>query len=456
MPTVTIPNDWRPQPHQGNLWAYLRDGGKRAVAVWHRRAGKDSTALNWSAAAAHIRTGTYWHMLPEQAQARKVVWDGIDRYGRRMIDQAFPPEIRESTIKHEMKIELKCGSLWQCVGSDNYDSLIGSNPIGVVFSEYSVANPAAWDYIRPILAENGGWALFIYTARGRNHGARLYEMAKTNPSWFAERLTVDDTDVIGPEAVEEERAAGMSEDMIQQEFYCSFEAAIQGAYYGDLMNRAEADGRICDVPYDPRLPVQTWWDIGKRDATAIWFVQIAGTSFNVIDFYQNHGEGAEHYAKVLLDKPYTYAEPERRTGHLLPHDAKVSDWSIGGNKSRKEVLEGLGLKCRVVPRWSIEDGIQACRVLIPRCRFDQTRCAQGIEALRQYRQNWDEKNHIFSREPLHDWTSHSADAFRMGAVGVRDRIITPKAPVFEDDLNINDSLAKHLKERAAGRENAWL
>lgn len=223
---ITIPNEWNPRFYQRKIWRYFDEGGKRAVAVWHRRCGKDSLALNLTAKELFTkRVGTYWHMLPLNTQARKVIWDGVDRQGRRMIDQAFPKELRKSVNDQEMKIVFKNGSVWQCVGSDNYDALVGANPIGVIFSEYSVTPKAAdaWDYIRPILAENGGWALFIYTPRGHNHGYTLYNQAK-QAGWFTEILTVEDTKAIPIEAVDAERQAGMSEAMIEQEFYCSFEA----------------------------------------------------------------------------------------------------------------------------------------------------------------------------------------------------------------------------------------
>jgi hypothetical protein len=406
------------------LWDHLEGGGKRAVAVWHRRAGKDSVALNWTAAAAHQRKGTYWHMLPTQAQARKTVWDGIDRAGRRMIDQAFPPSIRINHRKDEMKIELKCGSVWQLVGSDNYNALIGANPVGVVFSEYSVADPAAWDYIRPILAENGGWAVFIYTARGRNHGAMLYEMAKGNPSWFAQLLTVDDTRVIGPDVIDEERAAGMSEDMIQQEFYCSFSAALVGAYYGRQMSDAEKEGRIGNVPYEPNLRVETWWDLGVGDSTAIWFVQRYQREIRVIDYYEMSGEGLSHYAKVLQAKPYVYSR------HIAPHDIEVREFGTG--KTRRETAAGLGIRFILAPNIGIEDGIDAVRAMLPRCMFDMKKCDRLIEALRQYRKAWDDKNRRFQDHPHHDWASHAADAGRYGAV-TRDPATEarPRVPVFE-------------------------
>ena len=211
---IELPNLWNPREYQMPLWNKMENGCKRAIAIWHRRAGKDSLSLNWTATAAHQRKGTYWHMLPEARQARKVVWDGIDRAGRRMIDQAFPPALRAKTNDQEMKIELKCGSIWQCVGSDNYDSLVGANPIGVIFSEFSVANPKAWTFLRPILAENGGWALFIYTPRGRNHGWELWSNAKQAKDWYCSMLTVEDTwgkgGLMSPEMVEAEIASGMT------------------------------------------------------------------------------------------------------------------------------------------------------------------------------------------------------------------------------------------------------
>lgn len=220
---ILIPNGWNPRDYQRPLWKALNSGVKRAVAIWHRRAGKDSLSLNWTVKAMLQRVGVYWHMLPLNTQARKVVWDAIDKQGRRVIDQVFPLPLRKSVSSAEMKIELWNGSIWQCVGSDNYNALVGSNPVGVVFSEYSLADPEAWDYLRPILAENGGWALFIYTPRGKNHGYRLYNTA-LSAGWFVQKLTVADTKAIPLAAVEDERRAGMSESKIQQEFYCSFEA----------------------------------------------------------------------------------------------------------------------------------------------------------------------------------------------------------------------------------------
>lgn len=225
MTEITLPNNWTPRSYQIPVMAYLDGGGKRAMSLWHRRAGKDSAGLNYAAKEMFRRPGVYWHLLPTQTQARKVVWNNVDKQGRKMVDQAFPEALRAKKREDEMLVEFKNGSMWQLAGADNYDSLVGANPVGVIFSEWALTNPQAWDFIRPILLENGGWAWFNTTPRGRNHAHQMAIMAQKNEDWFFERLTVDDTGVLTPEDIDDERASGMSEEKIQQEYYCSFEAA---------------------------------------------------------------------------------------------------------------------------------------------------------------------------------------------------------------------------------------
>ncbi|MGF7213082.1 hypothetical protein GGE65_007718 [Skermanella aerolata] len=405
---IRIPYEWEPRPHQLALWQYLENGGKRACVVWHRRGGKDSTAGNWLARASMTRVGVYWHMLPEASQGRKAVWEGVDRAGRRIIDQFFPPALRASTSDRDMRIRLKNGSVYQVVGSDNFDSLVGTNPVGIVFSEYSLANPAAWDYLRPILAENGGFAVFVFTPRGKNHGYELYEMAKSNPDWFCQRLTVEDTCIIPPEVISAERAAGMSDDKIRQEFYCSFDAAIVGAYYGSLMTDAEDTGRITQVPYDPAIPVETWWDLGVRDSTTIWFAQRTGNQIRLIDYYENSGQGLSHYIKHLQDLPYVYSR------HVAPHDVKVME--LGSGVTRWDTARQLGVRFEIAPKSSLSDGIQAVRQILPRCWFDAEKTKKGVAALKMYRREYDDRLKTYHDRPVHDWASHASDAFRYGAV----------------------------------------
>jgi len=405
--------------------------GKRGVAVWHRRAGKDLMAINIISTKIPQRVGTYWHMLPTYKQGRAIVWNGHTRDGRAFLDH-FHPALIASKNSTEMRITFTNGSHYQVVGTDNIDSLVGTNPVGVVFSEYSLQDPGAWDYIRPILAENGGWALFIYTARGRNHGFTMYEMAKKNPKWFCERLVAgsgpectkrpDGSPVISDEVIDEERKSGMPEEMIQQEFKCSFEAPFIGSYYGTQMMIAEKDGRIMDnLPHEDRLLVDTYWDLGVNDTTTIWFIQHYGGEERVIDYYEMSGEGLPHYAKLLKGQVSGY---ERMAAYTYgkcyaPHDIKVRE--LGSGKSREETARSLGIKFTMVKRHEVEDGIEAVRSTLGVCYFSQKNCQRGIDALRAYRKAWDDKNKIFQSHPLHDWASNGADAFRMFAMGRRDK-----------------------------------
>jgi phage terminase large subunit len=401
-------NNWRPRPYQLKLYRYLENGGKRAVAIWHRRAGKDEVCLHWSAVAAHTRVGVYWHMLPEANQARKAVWDAVNPHtGLRRINEAFPRELRESTRETDMAIRFKCGSLWQLVGSDNYNSLVGSPPIGVVFSEFALADPSAWGYLRPILAENGGWALFITTPRGRNHASTFFEAANQDDTWFAEQLPATETDVFTYEQLEVEHRELLreygpddGEARYRQEYLVSFDAGVMGSYYGSQMEAAEKEKRIGRVLHDPVLPVHTAWDLGIGDATAIWLIQLAGQEIRFIDYIENSGVGLDWYTRELDRRPYKWGE------HVLPHDAEARE--LGTGRSRLEVLRSLGFhRVTVIASQKIEDGINAARMLLPRCWFDAEKCARGISALQNYRRSWNESLRTYSDRPLHDWSSHA-------------------------------------------------
>lgn len=420
---IQLPNNWKPRDYQMPAWQALETGKKRLCLVWHRRSGKDDLALHWTCAAAMQRPGTYWHMLPEASQSRKAIWDAVDGHtGQRRIDWAFPKELRRRTREHEMQLELINGATWQVLGSDNFDSLVGSPPVGIVFSEYALADPNAWAMLRPILRENGGWAIFISTPRGRNHMFRLYELARSDENWFGQRLTVVDTGVISKESIDierrevaKERGEEDADAFIGQEYFCNFDAPIAGAYYARLLSKAEADGRIGIVPYDPRYQVITAWDLGVGDSTAIWFIQQNGNDVNVIDYYEASGVGADHYAKLIREKDYVYE------GHILPFDADDREWGNNAS-SRVDVLKSLGVRpLRVLKRASVDDGINAGRMLLARAKFDKVRCERGLDALRNYQKRWDDTLKIFSTAPLHDWSSHGADAWRYLAQGLKQQ-----------------------------------
>lgn len=423
---IAIPNNWIPRDDQMAAWEYLEDGGLRAVEVAHRRWGKDDIALHMTATKAHERIGNYWHMLPKYAQARKAIWDAVNpRTGKKRIDEAFPPEIRRKTRSHEMLIELKCGSIWQLVGSDNYDTLVGSPPVGIVFSEYALADPMAWAYLVPILEENKGWALFISTSRGNNHLKQLFDYAKVTPGWFAQKLTADDSPVFTADQlkrIKQDYIAQYGEEMgaalFEQEYYCSFEGAMLGSYYGKQISQARRENRITVVPYQPGVEVDTFWDLGVDDSMSIWFMQPAGKAYHFIDYYESSGYGLEHYAKVLKGKDYVYGN------HYMPHDAEVREMTNSEVAlTRKEVAENLGIRpVEVVSRVRsmdivIQVHVPAVRNILASCWFDEKKCQRGISALEGYRSEYDEEKRILSNRPFRDWTTHGADAFRTFAVG---------------------------------------
>jgi hypothetical protein len=421
---ITVPYNWSPRPYQVPAWEALESGIKRSVLVWHRRAGKDLFALNWMAKQAFIRPGLYWHVFPTYRQGQNAVWLGGTRDGRKFLDhfplhdKGVPNQLIPRKREDQMTIWFQNGATYQVVGADQPDRLVGANPIGVIFSEWSLMNPSVWDLVRPILAENGGWASFIYTPRGRNHGYRMLEMARTNPNWFAQVLTVDDTSSVPMEAIEEDRASGMPEEMIQQEYWCSFDAPLVGSYYGDYLSVARKEGRIGEVPWIPELPVVTAWDLGFADATSVWFCQPTRSgSMRIIDYYQAMGKGAEHYAKIVQQKPYIYAD------HIFPHDVKQTEW--GGGKTKLDQVRSMGLKlARAAPRVSINDGINAVRAMFPSLYIDQEKCEIGLQGLAEYvkkptGETDPEGRPIYMDSPVHNWASHPADGLRTLATGVR-------------------------------------
>lgn len=362
------------------------------------------------------RVGVYWHLLPTFKMGRRIIWNGMDKAGKRFIS-AFPPEAVERKLEDEMTLHLKNGSIYQVLGTDkDLDSLVGANPVGVIFSEYSLQNPMAQELIQPILLENGGWQYFPYTPRGKNHGYTLFENGKTNPDWYVQKLGINDTGVMTDADAEEMRRQGKEEWFIQQELYCSFEASNQGAYYGQQMAAAQVEGRITQVPYDASLPVVTSWDLGYDDSTTIWFFQIPRGSgqIRVIDYAEHCGEGFPFYVQLLKEKGYHYL------WHYIPHDINVHE--LGSGKTRLRTLNDMGVRdIRTVERTKdLQEDINAVRMMLSRCWFDSAKCDKGVEALKQYSKKWDEINQVYSSTPVHNQYSHGADGFRTFACGYRD------------------------------------
>jgi len=396
---------FQPRPYQIPIIKALNSGTKRAVWVVHRRGGKDVTMFNWAILQLMLNPGwTAFHILPTYSQAKKVIWDSSTNDGKRILDY-IPKEVVESKNGQQMQIRLTNGSLYQLIGSDNIDSLVGSNPKIIIFSEYAIQSPAAWDYLRPILDVNKGYAIFISTPRGKNHFYDLKNMAQSSPSWFCEVLPINETGVLSEEEIQTMRNEGVSEEHIQQEFYCSFNRGVEGSYYGRLIEKARDEGRICNVPYDTRSPVHTAFDIGYGDSTSITFWQEVGGELRIIDFYENQGEGIAHYAKILQNKPYVYGT------HYMPHDA--GSGSIQTGRTLQDVAYDVGLKTTVLEREiDISIGIDAVRSMLSIAYIDQTKCLHLIKCLENYHKKFNEKTQSYSETPLHDWTSHCADSCR--------------------------------------------
>lgn len=437
MPEIILPaHNWRPRDYQMPAWRALESGVKRLSLPWHRRSGKDDVALHWASTSVWRRVGVYWHMLPQANQARKAIWDAVNpKTGRRRIDEAFPHELRSTTRDNEMFIRFKNGSTWQVVGSDNYNALVGSPPIGIVSSEHALADPGAWSFLRPIFAENDGWAIFISTPRGRNHFAKQYEYALRNPEWFAQLLTVEDTKAIPKEVIDRERRELMAERgkkeadaIVAQEYYCDFDAAIPGAYYGDLMARALQEGRIGDYPWLPSLPVGAACDIGYGDQTVIWFYQqLQNGRIRIIDVLAGSGVGIDWYAQRVIKRPYVLADT------IWPHDGDHGNIRDVSGSSLQKQAEGFGWRpIRCLDRDpTVDHGIQAARQIMGHIEWNEApipldgetqddareRMQRALDAIRQYRRDWDERRQCFKDAPVHDWTSDYADALRYLARG---------------------------------------
>ncbi|MCK9461427.1 MAG: hypothetical protein M0R80_17490 [Proteobacteria bacterium] len=411
---IKLPHLFRPRGYQLPFWN-AADTYKRLFVIWPRRHGKDKTFYNKLVQKAVERTGNYFYIFPEYAQGKKALWDNIDNDGFRTIDHA-PKSLVVRKNSTDMLIELINGSTIQIVGASNIDRVVGSNPAGVVFSEYPLIDPMVWGYLWPILAENKGFAWFNGTPRGNNHAKKLLDNGKNSPDWFTEHLNALDCDVFSKEELDKIREEYFElygdYHLFDQEFMTSFDAPVMGAYYATHMKRVEDDGRICSVPYDSAVPVTTAWDLGVDDSMTIWFYQIVGKEIHIIDYYENNGEGIPFYANIVNNKGYSYNR------HYWPHDGAARE--LGTGKTRQETALTHGLKVEIIPAQSVEDGINSVRNLLSRCWFDEKKCFKGTEALKNYTKDFDEKNKVFRNYAKHDWASHGADGFRYLALSYKD------------------------------------
>ena len=413
---VKIP--YKPRPLQKDMHKELK---RWNVLVMHRRFGKTVWAVNQlikTTLTCPLPRPRTAFVAPTFAQAKRIAWDYVKFYA------GVIPGVQFNET--ELRADFPNGGRIMLLSAENPDALRGIYLDECVFDEFGMQNPRVWgEVVRPALSDRQGSACFLGTPAGHNHFFDLLETAKGqlaegSSDWYYKICKASETGIVRPEELEAAQAQ-MTPEQYEQEYECSFTAAIIGAYYGKLLSDADDNGRVTRVPYDPAYPVHTAWDLGINDSTAIWFAQVfRGGAVNVIDYYESSGVGLDHYADILSKKDYTYGD------HLAPHDIEVRE--LGSGKSRWETAYTLGIKFRVIPKMKVADGINAARMLIPKCYFDRDNCGEGLEMLRQYRQEWDEKRKSFRDHPRHDYTSHAADAFRYLAVGLENREVMRKPP----------------------------
>lgn len=406
----TVSTNYVPRPMQMDIHRNLK---RFNVLLCHRRAGKTHLCINeiidQGLRCTH-KNPQYAYIAPTYGQAKRVAWDLLKEYLKEIPGVTFNEadlraEIARPHLRDKVKIML--------LGAENPGAIRGIYLDGVVLDEYAEVNPEVWSMVvRPALSDRLGWAIFIGTPKGNNHFYEIYNTGKENPEWFTATYKASETGIIPMAELEAARAV-MSEAEYLQEYECSFSAALVGAYYGKEMEEAEKSGRVTIVPYDPILPVYTFWDLGISDTTCIWFVQVVrGLEIRFIDYHEESGQGLPHYARILQNKGYLYEE------HMLPHDGAARELTTG--KSRQETLKSLvkGTRVTIGKRLDVADGINAARLMIAKSWFDKEKCAKGIESLKNYERSWDSKNKIYQQRPKHNWASHGADAFRVAAMGL--------------------------------------
>ncbi len=393
--------------YQLEIWDKIeKEKFRKGIVILPRRAGKDLTCWNLAIRQCIKRICLVYYALPTYGQARKAIWDAITIDGLQFLDYV-PKQLVESINSSDMKIRFKNGSILQCIGADSYEtSLVGTNPYAIVFSEWARCDPRAWDFARPILAANGGWVLFITTPFGKNHAYHMYKLAQEIPEWFVVFKTTEDIQHIPEEVYEQERQE-MEPGTFAQEYLCSFDRGVEGAYYSKNLENLRQRGQICPVSWEPGLEVHTAWDIGVNDATTIIFFQLVGegTVIRIIDCYSNNNLGLDHYAKFIQDKPYRYGK------HFAPHDIKVREWG-GGAVTRYEKARQLGLNFDLIEMIGVIDGIENVWTHFPKFWIDDRKCKSLIDALENYRREWDEEKRMHREKPIKSWANHYADALR--------------------------------------------
>ncbi len=386
-------------------------GYKRVLCIMPRRSGKDIVAYNLAIRAALKEVQTIFYVFPTYNSGRRILWDAINNDGMRILDYC-PTELAERN-EQQMRLRFVNGSVIQIIGSNDYDTaLVGTNAKFMIFSEYSLQDPRAYQFARPILTANNGVALFLSTPRGRNHLYDLYQIASHSADWFCYKLTVDDTKHIDIADIRKEVELGeLSEGMVNQEYYTSFDEGQDGYFYASILDRMHLEGKIGNVPWEPGHKVHTALDLGINDPTVIVWFQVIGTSVHVIDYYSASNKNIAHFAQTILNKPYTYGK------HFPPHDIEVREQGPG--ISRRDQYKELGIKFSEVYKHGLLDGIEYVKAKLPTMYIDNVKCKELIKHLANYRQEWDPVKKQYKGIPEHNDVSHAADAMRYLAVALK-------------------------------------
>ena len=405
--------------------------GKNVCSIIHRRAGKDTVCLQAILLRALTRIGTHIYLFPLQKQARDVIWNGMDFDGKPFISY-FPECLIASKNTARMEITMLNGSRIVLAGSNNFNSHMGSNPITIVYSEFSLHNPLARQYMNPIIVQNKGIEIIQYTPRGKNHAWEVFETVRENPNYFVQHLSIketfknDGTPVITEEQIKQAKMLGMSDEMFEQEFMVSFNVGNLGAYFTKEMADLEREGRLTNIICNPNLPLHSVWDLGGTDATAGWLFQIEGRYINLLHILHDTGKPLKYY----LDK----AEQIRISlkckwgNHYMPHDIKQEHQGWEQVESRLMQARRAGWFFQVTPKVNFEDGIEAIRHIFPRLRIDKNNCGIGIRAIREYQREYDELKACYKPKPLDNWATHIADALRYLALNFKRLHEIPQAP----------------------------
>jgi hypothetical protein len=391
-----------------------------SVIVAHRRCGKTVACINDLIVKALLENkphAQYAYIAPYYSQAKSVAWRYLER---------FAEPVMTKSNQSELWVELINGARIRLFGADNPDSLRGNFLDGVVLDEMADMKPSLWgEIIRPLLADRLGWATFIGTPKGHNAFYDIYNEATKKPNWFVKVLRADQTNLLAQSELDDAKAS-MSDNQYEQEFLCSFEAAILGAYYGQEMRRLTDLERITYVDYDPMFPCHTAWDLGFNDSTSIWWFQVVYGEIRVLDHHSSNGQAIQYYTGLLAQKEEEFGY--KYGYHYLPHDARAKTLASGGKSIIEQISAKIDIKhLKIVPNLSLQDGIQATRLALTRAWFDN-RCEEGIECLRQYQREWDDDKKVFRDRPKHDWTSHSSDAFRYLSIVWKDE----DSPILKD------------------------